>query len=100
MNNTEDSIEQGDKCFIFAKFPLNPALFSPTEISSWIDANDNIALCPYCEIDSVIGESSGFPITPSCVSRQKRHRSAFEEKNRLSIVSSQNNVKKLSYCHV
>lgn len=39
-------------------------IFSPAEISSWIDdTNDKTALCPYCGIDSVFGESSGFPIT-------------------------------------
>lgn len=31
--NTADSIEQGDKCFIFAKFPLDPVLFSQLPIT-------------------------------------------------------------------
>lgn len=39
-------------------------IFSPEEISSWIDdVSDKTALCPYCGIDSVFCESSGFPIT-------------------------------------
>lgn len=39
-------------------------IFRPDEISSWIDdASDQTALCPYCGIDSVLGENSGFPIT-------------------------------------
>ena len=33
MNNTQDSIETGDKCFIFAKFPIDPALFSKLPIT-------------------------------------------------------------------
>lgn len=37
-------------------------IFSPSEIEEWID-NDDTALCPYCEIDSLIGESSGAPVT-------------------------------------
>ncbi len=37
-------------------------IFSPTEITEWWDDEDT-AVCPYCGIDSVIGESSGFPIT-------------------------------------
>jgi hypothetical protein len=37
-------------------------IFNPAEITDWCD-NENTALCPYCGIDSVIGESSGFPIT-------------------------------------
>ena len=38
-------------------------IFSPTEIEEWIEDTRGSALCPYCGIDSVIGESSGFPIT-------------------------------------
>lgn len=39
-------------------------VFAPNEIEHWIDDKiDKTALCPYCEIDSVIGESCGFPIT-------------------------------------
>ncbi|MEE6449420.1 cytoplasmic protein [Gottfriedia acidiceleris] len=37
-------------------------IYSPTEINEWWD-NEKTAVCPYCGIDSVIGESSGFPIT-------------------------------------
>ncbi|WHZ02866.1 cytoplasmic protein [Neobacillus sp. YX16] len=37
-------------------------IFSPAEITEWVD-DDDTALCPYCWIDSVIGVSSGFPIT-------------------------------------
>jgi hypothetical protein len=37
-------------------------IFSPAEITEWID-DDDTALCPYCGIDSVLGVSSGFPIT-------------------------------------
>ncbi|MBR6800918.1 MAG: cytoplasmic protein [Eubacteriaceae bacterium] len=37
-------------------------IFSSQMITRWID-NGNTALCPFCGIDSVIGESSGVPIT-------------------------------------
>lgn len=37
-------------------------VFQPTEITDWID-HGNTALCPYCGIDAIIGESSGYPIT-------------------------------------
>lgn len=44
-------------------------IFSPSEIQEWVIAGTPIdwrgtALCPYCGIDSVNGESSGYPITP------------------------------------
>ena len=41
-------------------------IFSPKEIEDWMHGpGDELgtACCPYCWIDSVIGESSGFPIT-------------------------------------
>ena len=43
-------------------------VFSPAEITEWIEDDNPIdsrgtAVCPYCGVDSVIGESSGYPIT-------------------------------------
>ena len=38
------------------------ATFPPGELSEWID-DGQTALCPKCEIDSVIGSAAGFPIT-------------------------------------
>ncbi len=38
-------------------------IFNPSEIDFWIKDVSGTAVCPYCSIDSVIGESSGFPIT-------------------------------------
>ena len=39
-------------------------IFDPQEITDWIRDGDGMtALCPSCGIDSVIGESSGYPIT-------------------------------------
>ena len=44
------------------------AIFPPEEIKEWIVADNPVdrlgtAICPYCEVDSVISESSGMPIT-------------------------------------
>ena len=38
-------------------------IFPPKEIEEWIDYGRDTALFSYCGIDSVIGESSGYPIT-------------------------------------
>lgn len=38
-------------------------IFRPTEITEWIPETKGTAVCPYCGVDSVIGESSGFLIT-------------------------------------
>ncbi len=45
-------------------------IFSPTEITDWID-KDQTALCPRCSIDSIIGESSGFPITEEFLEKMR-----------------------------
>ena len=37
-------------------------MFLPSEITHWID-NDQTAMCPYCDIDSVLGSASGLPIS-------------------------------------
>ena len=43
------------------------SIFEPREIEEWIvDPQGDpkgTAICPYCGIDSIIGESSGYPIT-------------------------------------
>lgn len=38
-------------------------IFNPKEITKWIDDTSGTALCPYCGIDSIIGEYTGYPIT-------------------------------------
>ena len=53
-------------------------IFSPLEIEDWILADNpcdrkGTAICPYCGIDAVIGESSGFAITPKLLKDMHRH---------------------------
>jgi len=38
-------------------------IFNAKEIKDWIDSGNDTALCPYCGIDSVIGESNDLSIT-------------------------------------
>lgn len=37
-------------------------IFSPREITAYTDAGKT-ALCPFCGIDSVLGEEFGYPVT-------------------------------------
>ena len=37
-------------------------IFNPNEITEWIGEEEDTSLCPYCSIDSVIGDSSGYEI--------------------------------------
>ena len=53
-------------CFYCSK------IFSPNKIEEWIDEGDDeigqTAMCPFCDIDSVIGSASYVPITPEFLS--------------------------------
>lgn len=63
-SNNKPELEKDKICGCFYCMQI----FSPFEIDDWIVEDTRIdyrgtALCPYCGIDSVIGESSGYPIT-------------------------------------
>ena len=46
-------------------------IFDPRRINEWVPDVSGTAICPYCGIDSVIGESSGFPITKEFLAGMK-----------------------------
>lgn len=50
-------------------------IFNPKEIYGWLKAPDGrkTAICPHCGIDSVIGESSGYPITEDFLNKMKNY---------------------------
>jgi hypothetical protein len=49
-------------------------VFSPNDIKEWIkDKIDYTAKCPFCGIDSVICESSGYPITKEFLLQMKEY---------------------------
>lgn len=53
---------QSDVCGCFYCLKV----FKPTDISEWTKAYDfeeQTAFCPFCRIDSVIGDKSGFPVS-------------------------------------
>ena len=53
-------------------------VFSPAEITEWLTGDnpcdrEGTALCPYCGVDAVIGESSGYPITEAFLGEMKAY---------------------------
>ena len=68
INNKED-LKKDRKCGCFYCLKI----FAPTEIKDWIHDATGTARCPYCGIDSVIGENSGFPITTEFLSKMKEY---------------------------
>lgn len=47
-------------------------IFPPKEIKTWLHYEET-AICPYCCIDSVIGESTGYPITKEFLKKMNEH---------------------------
>ena len=73
-NNHKPELEKDTICGCF----YCEKIFSPAEITEWlIDDNPcdkrGTATCPHCGIDSVIGESSGYPITKSFLHAMKEY---------------------------
>lgn len=58
-SNHKDELQKDNICGCF--YCLN--IFNPREVSRWIEDKSGTAICPYCGIDSIIGESSGYLIT-------------------------------------
>ena len=64
-SNHKKELLNDQKCGCF--FCLK--IFGPKEITDWIKDTEGTAICPYCGVDSVIGESSGFPMTKEFLSK-------------------------------
>lgn len=47
-------------------------VFSPVLIKRWTD-NGQTAICPYCGVDSVIGDKSTYPITGTFLQDMHNH---------------------------
>ena len=57
--NNMPALKNDDICGCFYCLKI----FNPNEITDIILDTKETAICPYCGIDSIIGKSSGFPIT-------------------------------------
>ena len=52
------------------------ATFSPNTITGWADSETGegqTALCPRCGVDSVLGDRSGFELSPEFLAKMKRY---------------------------
>lgn len=73
-NNNKPYLKEDKVCGCFDCCKI----FSPDEIEEYIEEDNDCdregtAICPYCGIDSVIGEGSGFPITEDFLKRMNRY---------------------------
>lgn len=68
INNREE-LQKDKKCGCFYCLKI----FDPKEIVFWIEDTSGTAVCPYCGIDSVIGEYSGCPITKEFLTKMQKY---------------------------
>lgn len=66
-NNVE--IEKSKKCGCFHCLQI----FSPSEIKSWLKDTTGTALCPYCNMDSIIPETKDTIIDKSLLEKMNKY---------------------------
>ena len=58
--NNEDEVKASDQCGCFHCLEI----FDVGDIEDWVEGeNGTSAVCPHCDVESVIGDASGFPLT-------------------------------------
>ncbi len=67
--NNKEALKNDKKCGCFYCLEI----FEPSRIKKWIKDNAGTAVCPHCGVDSVIGESSGYPITKEFLEKMKEY---------------------------
>lgn len=48
-------------------------VFNTSQIKHWIPDEQGTAMCPYCHVDAVIGESTGVPMTYEFMKEMNRY---------------------------
>lgn len=72
-SNHKEALSKDNVCGCFYCLRI----FDPALIEDWIIDDNPIdrggtAICPYCDVDAVIGESSGYPITEDFLRGMKK----------------------------
>ena len=52
------------------------SVFAPADIEEWIDeptSDERTAICPFCDVDAVIGSAAGFPITVEFLEKMRKY---------------------------
>ena len=67
--NHRNQIMNDKKCGCFYCLKI----FNPKEICYWLKDESGTAVCPYCGVDSIVGESSGFPVTKDFLKKMHQY---------------------------
>ncbi len=66
-SNHKEQLVKDRKCGCFYCL----SIFNPAEIEEWIEDVSGTAVCPFCGIDSIISESSGYPLTEEFLGKMR-----------------------------
>lgn len=67
--NNKEQLLKDKKCGCFYCLKI----FDPKEITDWLTDSVGTAICPYCSIDSIIGEYSGYPVTKEFLKKMHKY---------------------------
>ena len=68
----ESEVKASEMCGCFGCV----SVFAPADIEEWIEepnSDERTALCPFCNVDAVIGSASGFPMTVEFLETMRRY---------------------------
>ncbi|MBQ8287819.1 MAG: cytoplasmic protein [Clostridia bacterium] len=72
----QDALSKSEICGCF--YCQN--IYSPDEITDWLNEGCGTALCPRCGVDAVIGENLGYPISKEFLSQMHEYWFASKDK--------------------
>ena len=64
----QEQIERSKQCGCFSCCHIFPA----SEVTDYVSREEPTAICPYCHIDSVIGDASGYPVTEEFMEKMNK----------------------------
>lgn len=67
--NHKEQLQNDKKCGCF----FCERIFSPQEITEWVSDISGTAICPYCSVDAIIGEGSGYPLTKEFLAQMRKY---------------------------
>jgi hypothetical protein len=68
-SNHKEALKKDGLCGCFYCMEI----FDPRLITEWVADVSGTALCPFCGIDSIIGQNSGYPITEEFLSEMNQY---------------------------
>ena len=68
--NNEDEVKASDQCGCFHCLEI----FDTADIEDWVEGVSGIsAVCPHCDVESVLGDAAGFPLTEEFLDALRQH---------------------------